>query len=59
MLAWAVSNFLNFKLVYLRENEFLSETVLACLFGAQMGSINEIKNAKKNSWHCHFKGTVL
>ena len=47
MLAWAVSNFSNFKLEYLRENEFLSETVLACLFGAQMGSINEIKNAKK------------
>ena len=33
---------------YLRENEFLSKTILACLSGAQMGSIHEIKNGKKS-----------
>ena len=31
---------------YLRENEFLSKTILACLSGAQMASIHEIKNGK-------------
>ena len=33
---------------YLRENEFLSKTILACLSGAQMASIHEIKNGKKS-----------
>ena len=33
--------------IYIRENEFLRETILICLSGAQMGWINEIKNAKK------------
>ena len=33
---------------YLRENEFLSKTILVCLSGAQMASIHEIKNAKKS-----------
>ena len=30
------------------ENEFLSKTILACLSGAQMALIHEIKNAKKS-----------
>ena len=29
------------KFEYLRENEFLRKTILACLSGDQMGSINE------------------
>ena len=33
---------------YLRENEFLSKTILACFLGAQMASIHEIKNDKKS-----------
>ena len=33
---------------YLRENEFLSKTILACLSGAQMASIHEIKKMAKN-----------
>ena len=40
---------------YLRENEFLSKTILACLSGAQMGSIHEIKKWQKISWHGPFK----
>ena len=40
--------FQNFKYEYLCKNEFLSGTVLASLFGAQMGWINEIKKAKKS-----------
>ena len=32
---------------YLRKNEFLSKTLLACLSGAQMASIHE-KKAKKS-----------
>ena len=43
MLAYAESNFSNFKFEYLRENEFLRKTILACSAGAQMGSINEKK----------------
>ena len=31
------------KLEYLRENEILRKTILACLSGAQMGSIHEKK----------------
>ena len=31
-------------LEYLQENEFLSKTIFACLSGAQMASIHEIKN---------------
>ena len=33
---------------FLRENKLLSKTILACLSGAQMASIHEIKNAKKS-----------
>ena len=40
------SNFVNFKYEHLFKIEFLSETGLVCSFGAQMGPINEIKNAK-------------
>ena len=29
---------------------------MACLFGALMGWINEIKEGQKILWHCHFKG---
>ena len=29
---------------YRRENEFLSKTIFACLLGAQMASIHDIKN---------------
>ena len=29
---------------YMRENEFLSKTIFACLSGAKMSSIYEIKN---------------
>ena len=36
------------KFEYLRENEFLRETILNCLPGAQMGWINEIKKAEKS-----------
>ena len=41
MLAFEESNFLNFKFKYLREKEFVSKTILACLSGDQLGSINE------------------
>ena len=41
MLAWAESNFSNFKFEYLLKNEFLRKTILACSSGAQMGSINK------------------
>ena len=41
MLACAESNFSNFKFEYLRENDFLRKTILACLSGAQMGSIHK------------------
>ena len=41
MLACAELNFSNFKFEYLRENEFVSKTILACLSGDQLGSINE------------------
>ena len=43
MLACAESFFSNFKFENLRENEFLRKTILACLSGGQMGSINEKK----------------
>ena len=33
---------------YLRENKFLSKTILACLSGAQMASFHDIKNGKKS-----------
>ena len=48
MLACAESNFLNFKFEYLRENEFLRKTILACLSGTQMGSINEKNRGRKS-----------
>ena len=48
MLAWAVLNFLNLKLEFLLENEFLRKTVLACLFGAQIGWINELQICQKS-----------
>ena len=40
---------------YLREDELLSKISIACLSGAQMASIHEIKKCKKISWHCPFK----
>ena len=40
MLACAELNFSNFKFEYLRENEFSRKIILACLSGAQMGSIH-------------------
>ena len=48
MLACAESNFSNFKFEYLRENEFLRKTILACLSGAQMGSIHEKNRGRKS-----------
>ena len=59
MLACVEWNFSNFKFEYLRENEFLRKTILACLSRAQMGSINEKNRARKSrdtaplklSWH--------
>ena len=33
---------------FLRENELLSKTILACLSGAQMASIHEIKKCQKS-----------
>ena len=33
---------------YLRKKELLSKTISACLSGAQMASIHEIKNFKKS-----------
>ena len=36
------------KLEYLRENECLRQTILACLSGAQMGSIYEKKIKVEN-----------
>ena len=41
MLACAEANFSNLKFEYLPENEFLRKTILACLSGTHMGSINE------------------
>ena len=35
---------------YLHENELLSKTILACLSGAQMASIHEIKKFQKISF---------
>ena len=40
-LACEESNFLNLKFEYLCKIEFLRKTILACLSGAQMGSIHE------------------
>ena len=55
-----VNTIYNFSLLffreYLRENEFLNKTILACLSGAQMTSIHEIKKCQKISWHCPFNG---
>ena len=48
MLACAESNFSNFKFKYLCENEFLRKTILACLSGAQMGSIHEKNRGQKS-----------
>ena len=48
MLACAESNFSNFKFEYLRENEFLRKTILACLSGAQMGLIHEKNRGRKS-----------
>ena len=36
------------KFEYLRENEFLRKTILACLSGAQMGSIHEKNRGQKS-----------
>ena len=59
MLACAESNFPNFKFEYLRENEFLRKTILACLSGAQMGLICEKKLRSKISWHSPFKELMM
>ena len=56
MLACAESNFLNFKFEYLRENEFLRKTILACLSGDQMGSINEKNRGQKSRDTAPLKG---
>ena len=56
MLACAESNFSNFKFEYLRENEFLRKTILACLSGAQMGSINEKNRGRKSRDTAPLKG---
>ena len=48
MLAWAESNFPNFKFEYLRKNEFLRKNSFVCVSGAQMGSIYEKKIEVKN-----------
>ena len=48
MLACAESNFLNFNIEYLRENEFLRKTILTCLSGAQMGSNYEKYRGQKS-----------
>ena len=49
MLACGESNFSNYKFEYLRENDFLRETILTCLSGAKLGWINEIKKMLKKS----------
>ena len=56
MLACAESNFSNFKIEYLRENEFLRKTILACLSGAQMGSIHEKNRGRKSRDTAPLKG---
>ena len=56
MLACAESNFLNFKFEYLRKNEFLRKTILACLSGDQMGSINEKNRGQKSRDTAPLKG---
>ena len=38
----------NFKFEYLRENEFFRKYILACLSGAQMGSIHEKNRGRKS-----------
>ena len=48
LLACSESNFSNFKFEYLCEKEVLRKTILACLSGAQMGSIHE-KNIGRKS----------
>ena len=48
VLACAESSLSNFKFKYLRENEFLRKTILACLSGDQMGLINENNRGKKS-----------
>ena len=53
MLACGESNFPNFKFEYLRENEFLRKTILACLSGL-IGLIYEKKLRSKISWHSPF-----
>ena len=42
------SNFPNFKFEFLRENEYLRKTNLACLSGAQMDSIHEKNSGRKS-----------
>ena len=44
----AESNFSNFEFEYLRENKFLSKTILACLSGAQMSLIHEKNRGRKS-----------
>ena len=42
------SNFSNFECEDFRENEFLSKTIVACLSGAQVGSMHEINRGRKS-----------
>ena len=41
---------------YLRENEFFSKIILACLSGAQMGQIHETQNIKNSRDTAPLKG---
>ena len=45
--------FLNLKFEYLRENEFLSKSILDCYSGFQVDFF--MKKCQKILWHCHFK----
>ena len=44
---WPALNFLNFEFEYLRENEFLSKTILACLSWSKVGLIHEKNRGQK------------
>ena len=58
MLASAESNFANFKFEYFRENEFLRKTILVCLSGTQMGSINKKNRGRKSRDTAPLKNSV-
>ena len=48
----------NFKFEH-RENDFLRKTILACLFGTQMDSINEKNIGRKSRDTALLKGKKL